>query len=105
MNSASYTGSAAMAVTFSTPQEVRLHEVRLHLDNDSPKVEDFTITLDSSLGSAYNVVIMRHPMQDVDDSVCDFDDMWFLPDDKIIFSWANSDIKTWGLEIKFIPAC
>ena len=105
MNSSKQTGSGVLSFTLDTDSVIRLHESRLHLDNGSSLEEEFTITLDSSLGSEYDVVLTRHLMQNVDDLVCDFDDMWFLPNDKLVFSWPNSDGRTWGLEIKFIPAC
>jgi hypothetical protein len=102
-----YTGSGALSVTFDAEPDigVLLQEIRLHLNNDSAKLEDYTMTLDSEKGTAFDVELVRTNMQDIRDLVCDMKGFRLLPGDKLVLAWDNSDSRTWGLEIVYDRYC
>ena len=96
-----------MSITFEVDPEVgiKMQQTRLHLDNDSPLTENFTATIDSISGTQYDNNFMAHSMQDVSDIDCDYEEMRVFKGDKILFTWPNSDGRTWGFEFIWDNFC
>ena len=80
-----------------------LKEIRLHVDAAPSTAANFTITLDSNLGAAWDIVLDTFAMAGVTDipQVAD-PPLPFVSGDKLIFGWANADGDTWGLEVKYL---
>ena len=83
--------------------DFELLEVRLHLSAAGANVENFTITLDSRLGSEYDVVLRTKAMNTVQDDVWAINSTterrFFFNGDTLVFAWANAGGKTYGLEV------
>jgi len=98
----SASGSGAMSVTFDPEGSARLIQVNIHLNTVSATSEDLVINLDSQLGVEWDVNIITEDMDTKKDLILNH---WELRDytmfegDKVTFTWANSDTRTWGLEI------
>ena len=106
MNIASHndTGNAALSVTVSPGRDFHFDDARLTLPNSaSATVEDFTITLDSTYGSAYDVLMYKQDMNGVQDlHVVNTEETRFLKTDSLVFGWANTNSYEWGLEVRYL---
>ena len=106
MNIASHkdTGNSALAVTISPGRDFHFDEARLTLPNSaSATVEDFTITLDSTYGSTYDVSLYKKDMNGVKDlHVVNTEESRYLKNDSLIFEWANTNSLQWGLEVRYL---
>ena len=98
----SSSGSGAMSVTFDPEGSARLIQINIHLNIVSATSEDLVINLDSQLGTEWDVNIITEDMDTKKDLILNH---WELRDytifegDKVTFTWANSNARTWGLEI------
>ena len=92
-----------MAVTvppFPPSGAWQLIEVRLHLSAVGGAAENFTVTLDSSADAVYDVVLFTQAMAAITDLV-------WQPTRPIVlthlaeldFAYANSNTRTYGLEV------
>jgi len=73
---------------------------RLHLDTASATEENLTINLDADRGSAWDYNIITEPMNTVKDIIDIFDEpIWVPAKDIVKAAWANTDDRTWGLEL------
>jgi len=96
------TGAGAMDYTFTPDKEFVFEGIRLHLDAASATVEDFVIQLDSSKGSLYDVKLYAKDMNTVQDLIYQPEvQHGFMAGDSLKFTWANTNLKTWGMEIVF----
>ena len=94
------TGSAAVATTVAPGAAFRLEEVRIHL-SAAGGAGNLTVTLDSGTAAAYDAVLLTQDMTSVTDFV------WkptrplefTSASDEIDVAWANSNTRTYGLEI------
>jgi len=79
-----------------------LHEVRLNVGVTATTTENFTITLDSAYGAAWDVVIdtvamlgqtdiHRNPVRN----------LRFAAGDALLFDWTNTDARTWSIEVVY----
>jgi|GEM_PF-344794 N-acetylmuramoyl-L-alanine amidase len=83
----------------------KLHEIRLHLSGAGGG-GDLTVTIDSAGGAAYDTVILKQDMTEVQD-------LHFRPNRPIHIeagsalkvAWANSENKTYGLEVLYEMGC
>ena len=100
------TGSAAMTAANAsyTKTEIgpELVEVRLHLSAAAVAAENFVIYIDSINGTAYDVILFTQAMATVQDVI-------YRPDtpirllstgDKFVFTYTNTNARTWGLECR-----
>ncbi|KKM55108.1 hypothetical protein LCGC14_1552950 [marine sediment metagenome] len=96
------TGAAAIATALTPPTTtaVLLVSVKLNLSATGGAAEDFTVTINSATDSVYDTIIFSQDMNTVQDL------MW-LPDqpipvvnsDVVDFAYANSNSRTYGLEV------
>ena len=100
------TGASAMAPVSFTPRDLnndavaaKVHEFRIHLSAASATSEDLVVTVDSASGSAYDINILTEDMNAVQDLRISCLDLLLLDGDVLTFTWANSDSRTYGLEI------
>ena len=96
------TGTAAIASTLTPTSDFRLKEVRLHLSaaGGAVGVVNFTITLDSALGAAYDVVLKTVDMTAVVDYHWQPElPLEFVNGDALVFAYANGSSRTYGLEV------
>lgn len=93
------TGAGALAHTLAPGRAFRLLEVRLHLSAAATQ-ENFTITLDSNEGAAYDFVFDTQAMAGLaDHNYRPAHPAIFKKGDELDFAWANTDARTFGLEI------
>lgn len=80
----------------------RAMEARLHL-SDTSAVEDFVTTLDSGLGSDFDVALDTKAMNALKDYVLDLYTLrkFFNSDDVLYWEYPNSTPRTWALEVKY----
>lgn len=95
----SATGAAAIneTVAFSSTFEARLVALRIHL-SAAGGAGDLTVTLDSHLGAAYDVVLFRQDMTSVVDLNWMPECCPIHKDDSVVIAWANGSTVTYGLE-------
>ena len=93
-------GVAAMYEEFTIPGQWQLEEIRLHLDANGGNAEDYTITVQSSEGSEYDLLLNTAAMNadaDVQYKPTRPDPM--APGDAVLMEWTNAAGQGWGLEI------
>lgn len=99
------TGSGAMSYTFIPGKEFVFEEVRIHLSAASSTSENFVVTLDSGRGSEYDVKLYSQDMDTVQDLIYQpVDPHEFEAEDSLVFTWTNTNSRTWGMEIVYKAA-
>lgn len=94
------TGSGVLAASLDPQGSAIIQEVRLTLNTASATSENITINLDSAQGSLYDNNFLTTDMNTVKHlRVCD--EIRMFNNDKLVIDWANSDSRTWGLEIVY----
>lgn len=72
----------------------------LTLDAASATSENFTATVDANFGSAFDANLYTKDMNTIADVVFRYSVPILLePDDQVVFAWANTNAKTWGLRV------
>ena len=94
-------GSGAMSETLDYPKPFELVDVRLKVGVAPATAENFTVTIDALAGSAFDTNILTVPMAGVTSEIILDIGMKFKAGDKIVFAWANSDGRTWGLTYRY----
>jgi hypothetical protein len=94
------TGAGPMAESLTPTQPLLLICVKLHLDIAGGTSENFTVTINSESGAAYDTLLFSQDMETVTDI------LWIpeqpipiLNYDVLDFAYANTNNRTWGLEI------
>ena len=96
------TGAAAIATTLAPGEAFKLLEVRVHLSAASATSENLTLTMDAQAGANYDAVILTKDLNTLTSYVYSYeDDRYFTDSDEIDVAWANSDSRTYGLEIVY----
>jgi len=96
------TGAAALSETLSPAIGFELIDVRIHVGVAPTTSENFTITLDSDTAAAYDTLIYTRDMATITDIVWTPEEtLKFSPGDSLVFAWDNTDLKTYGLEIRY----
>jgi len=96
------TGSAGLSTTLSPAIGFELIDVRIHVGVAPTTSENFTITLDSDTGTAYDTLIYSYDMKTVTDILWTPEEtVKFDAGDSLDFAWTNTDTKTYGLEIRY----
>jgi hypothetical protein len=99
------TGTGAISTTFSKNLVgQKMVSFRLHLSAAGGAAEAFTLTLDSGAGTAYDAVLyQKADMTLITDVVYVFEEP--IPfrnyNDKLTFTYTNTNSRTWGLEVVF----
>jgi hypothetical protein len=93
------TGSTAIASTLAPGVAWQLEEIRIHL-SAAGGAGDFTATLDHGTGTAYNCVMYTKDMTSITNHVYHFQrPEEFDAATEMDFAWANSNSRTYGLEV------
>lgn len=98
------TGAVAIASSLTPPsgQIVYLDSVRLNLSAAGGAAENFTVTVNSATAAAYDTIIFSQDMNTVQDLFWQPDrPISILNGDVVDFAWANSNTRTYGLEVTF----
>ena len=96
------TAAVAMTQTFAPAQNFVLLHVKLHLDIAGGAVEDYTITVDANAGAAYDIVLNTVAMNAVtDDFYQPTLPLFFENGDELDFAYANTNTRTYGLELAY----
>lgn len=99
------TGAGVMSYTFAPGKDFVFEEVRLHLNAASATAENFVIQLVSSRGSLYNINLYTKNMNTVQDLAYQpVKPHEFGAEDSLTFTWTNTNLKTWGMEIVYKAA-
>lgn len=80
---------------------ITLKALLLHVVGTISTSENFTVTLDSHLGSDYDTVLVSQDLAGVNDYVLTGDDLDvpMHPDDKLKFAYTNTDKKTVSVQV------
>lgn len=101
-----FTGSGAINRTYNPEAPFILENVRLTLDSAASTAENFTLVLDSADGTQYDVQLITQAMKSVKSFVHPFDnENKFQKNDTLTFVYANTDGRTWGLEVRVMVMC
>ena len=96
-------GSGALSVTVSPGREFNFDDIRLHLNTECSASEVFTITLDSEYGPAHDQLLFSKNMNGVKDlQAIDTGETRFLPADRWLIEWPNSQSILWGVEVRYL---
>lgn len=96
-----FTGAAVMADSITIDESFQLKEIRIHLSAVGAG-GNFTATVDSAAGAAYDLNIATQDMTSVVDYIFQPNTpMQFEKGDKINFAWANAGGKTYGLTVVY----
>lgn len=103
------TGAIALnETTEALDQASQFNGLTLNLDIAPVAAEDFTITLDSRNGAAYDTVLFALDLSvaPVTDLVLNKDDIDLIlfRGDALVVTWANTNTRTWGLELTLVEA-
>lgn len=98
------TGAAAISAATAASAEFKLIMVTCHLSAAPTTSENFTVTLNSAAGAAYDTVLYS-----TDPSLSSATDLVFLPDselkvktgDEINVAYTNTDTRTYGVSIYY----
>jgi hypothetical protein len=95
-------GSSNISVSLASTYSWSLEEVRLHLTTGVGTANNFTVTINSSAGSALDTLLLSQDMTSVQDVY------WiperkphFAPGDRLNFAWTNASSGGYGLEVIF----
>lgn len=96
------TAAVLMAQTFAPAKNFMLLHVKLHLSAVGGAAEDFTVTLDASAGAAYDIELTSQDMNAVADHFYQPTlPLFFEKGDEVDCAYANTNTKTYGLEIAY----
>jgi len=101
-----FSGSETVRPELEPGVPFQVLEARLHLSAVGGAAENYVITLDSGHGSAFDIDLVTENMNAQADIDTDWTDTYhfFNDDDRLLFTYANSNGKTWGLEVKYAVA-
>lgn len=97
-----FDGGETVRVVLSSGFPFELLEVNLHITGTVPATaENLTISRDAAAGDAWDTLVRVKPMAGVGDWEWNIRDTPFRyqPNDKLIFAWANSDNRSWAIEV------
>lgn len=98
------TGAAAISETLAPTTAFQIEEIRLHLSAAGATPENLTVTLDSDAAAAYDARFLTQDMNAIQDVVWQpTRPLVFSNGDEIDIAYANTDTRTWGLEIYWSP--
>ena len=93
------TGSGAIAYTLLAGSNIRVIGVMLHLSSVGGN-EDFTMSIDSAAGEAYDTVLLSQDMHNLTD--LNSTDGFIIPSgDTLKINFANSGAATYGLTVLY----
>ena len=93
------TGAAAIAETLAPGVAWQLEGISVHL-SAAGGAGDLTATVDHSVGSAYDLVVLTQDMTSTTDYIWHLErPLEFDADTELDIAWANAGAKTYGLEI------
>ena len=96
-------GTTAVAYTLNPKFAFQLMDFRAHIvtDTSTTASESLTLTADHHSGTPFDILLYTKSMVAVTDIYRSFDRMRFVGGDEVDFAWANTNSKTWGLEVKY----
>ena len=93
------TGSGAIAYTLLAGRNIRVLGVMLHLSSTGVN-EDFTMSIDSAAGEAYDTVLFSQDMNHLTDLY--LTDGFIIPQgDSLSITFANTGAATYGLTVLY----
>jgi hypothetical protein len=93
------TGAVALATTLAPARDFRLSEIRIHLSKAGGG-GNFTATVDSATGAAYDINLITQDMTIVTDLIWQPEHpIQFFVGDEIDFAWANAGAATYGMTV------
>ena len=102
--SSSGTLDFTLSATFSTVSnfEFELLDVRLHLASAAVATENFTVTLNATRGTPYDVVFYTKDMATVADIAwVPEEPLYFSVNDQLDLAWTNTDKREYGLAVRY----
>ena len=93
------TGSGAIAYSLLASSNIRIVGIMLHLSTVGGN-ENFTVSIDSAAGSAYDTVLMSQDMHNLTD--LNSTDGFIIPQgDTLSITFANTGAATYGLTVLY----
>jgi len=98
------TGAAAVDVTLSPGIAFQVEEIRIHLSAVGGAAENLVVASDSGVLAAYDTTFLTQDMAAVQDIVWQpTRPLLFSANDEIDITYANTNTRTYGLEIYWTP--
>ena len=97
-----HSGSSALDWDFEPNENVYVKEIRVKLSGQAGN-DYLVISVDSTLGSGYDVVKRKIGMAGVTDIIWtpDGEGLYILKGDKLNFAWPNDDDRTYSIEVQY----
>ncbi len=96
-----FAGTETVRFAYSCPVACEIAEFRIHWDSAPTTAENIVLTIDSARGSAYDIVVMTQPIVPLTDFLWIPDyNLTLNIDDIIVATFANTDLRTLGVEMK-----
>ena len=97
------TNNAAIAYSFAPDENRRVKQVRLHMSATGGAAENLTITHNSALGSAYDLLLETQAMAAVQDYVWNPTNgsHYLSKGDSLDIAYNNGNSRTYGLEVLY----
>ena len=92
------TGSGAISTTITITRPSKILSIMLHLSSASATAENFQVAINSDTGSAYDAVLIKQDMNTLADFFTNTA-IYLSPGDDLVFTYANTDARTFGLEV------
>ena len=96
-----FAGTETVRVVLSSGYPFELLEVKIHVGVAATTAENFTITRDADAGAYWDELIRSQAMAGVTSFLWNIRDtpLRYNANDKLLFAFANSDARTFGLEV------
>ena len=96
------TGSAVLAMSLTPEGPTSITSVKLHLSAAGGVTENFTVKINSVVAAAYDTVLFSQDMNAVTDILWVPDQpIPIVTNDVVDFAYANTNSRTYGLEVTF----
>jgi len=99
------TTNGVIAHTITPNVNFTIVAVKLAMNLTGGTAENFVVSVDSHVGPTYDIVLFSQDMEDVKDLYWSPDkDMTFQDGDSIVFTYANTGERIYGLEVIYRQA-
>ena len=98
------TGSAAMSYSLAPGYKSTVIDFRLHLGSTPTTSQDFTVRVNAAAGATYDVLLYEKDLSTIDGDivfVAEEGGLRLDPADTLDFTYTNTDIVVYGLQMRY----
>lgn len=95
-------GNGVLNYSLNINRQIQIEEIRLHLVEVGATSENFVVSIDSGSGDEYNCSLHSQDMNTKYSDLHQPTRPYLVDaDDSVVFSYANTDGSSWGLEVVY----